>query len=106
MMTDPTAGLGFSRDLALMYALMRSAKATMITLAQRPAHLPLSVYANLSYAYIGKVQELADVKRLANLDGAYNSRELAGLISGNKRTDYIYVPIAQGWPPERINLAE
>ena len=106
LMTDPTAGLGLAREISLMYSLMRSAKGTMITLAQRPAHLPLSIYANLSYAFIGKVQEQADVKRLANLDGGPESRQLAKDITGNGRHDFIWIPVAQGWPAERINLTK
>ena len=105
LLTDRVAGLRLGDDIAQMYQLMRSAKATLITLAQRPAHLPLSIYANLSYAYIGKVQEYADVKRLANLDGAPNSRELAKMISGNSRREFVWLPVAQGWAPERLDLA-
>jgi ABC-type oligopeptide transport system ATPase subunit len=105
MMTDRESGLGFASDIATMYALMRSAKGTMITLSQRPMHLPLSIYANLSWAFIGKAKELADVKRLANLDGSLDSRALALMIRRNGIHDFVMVPIAQNRPPERINLA-
>lgn len=106
MMTDRESGLGFSKDISIMYALMRSAKGTMITLSQRPMHLPLSIYANLSWAFIGKAKELADVKRLANLDGSLDSRALAMMIRRNGMHDFVMVPIAQNRKPERLNLAK
>lgn len=106
MMTDRESGLGFTSDIASMYALMRSARGTMITLSQRPMHLPLSIYANLSWAFIGKAKELADVKRLANLDGSLDSRALSLMIRRNSKHDFVMVPIAQDREPERINLAK
>lgn len=104
MMSDRESGLGFASDLAIMYALMRSANGTMITLSQRPMHLPLSIYANVSHVFVGKAKELADVKRLANLDGNVDSRTLALMIRRNGVHDFIYLGIAQNRKPERINL--
>jgi hypothetical protein len=106
MMTDRESGLAFSSDIATMYALMRSAKGTMITLSQRPMHLPLSIYANLSWAFIGKAKEMADVKRLANLDGSLDSRQLSSMIRRNGIHDFTIVPISLGLKPEQLNLAK
>ena len=105
-MTDPSSGLGFSSDIALMYSLMRSAKATMITLAQRPSHLPLAIYANIAHAFIGQSREMADLRRLANFDASFDSRALARMIKGNGKHDFTWVPIAAGLEPMTINLAE
>lgn len=105
-------GLFVSRDLRLgdllgsMYNLMRSSKGTMIALAQRPSHLPLSIYANISHAFIGRASETADLKRLADLDSTMNSRDLQRLIQRNGKHDFIWIPVGTGWEPERINLAE
>ena len=98
--------LGLDKEIGLMYALMRSSKGTMITLAQRPAHLPISIYANLSHAFVGRASELPDIKRLADMDGATSSRELQQMIRGNGRHDFIWIPIGADRPPERINLRE
>ena len=106
MMTDRESGLAFSSDIATMYALMRSAKGTMITLSQRPMHLPLSIYANLAWAFVGKAKELADVKRLANLDGSLDSRALAVMIRRNKLHEFVMIPIAQNREPEVIDLSK
>jgi energy-coupling factor transporter ATP-binding protein EcfA2 len=98
--------LNLGRELGMMYALMRTSKATMITLAQRPSHLPLSVYANASHAFIGRAAEVSDLKRLANLDAAVPAKELAAMIQANGKHDFIWVSMNGNRPPERINLAE
>jgi energy-coupling factor transporter ATP-binding protein EcfA2 len=97
--------LGLGNVLGLMYALMRSSKGTMITLAQRPSHLPVSIYANISQAFVGRASELPDLRRLADLDGHVNSKDLQRMISQNSRHDFLWIPIGGDLAPERINLA-
>lgn len=91
--------------IGMMYQLLRSAKATLITLAQRPAHLPVSIYPNISLAFIGRASELPDLKRLADLDGAVSSRELQRIISANGKHDFTMVAVGQDWPPEQVDLS-
>ena len=98
------AYLGLGEDLGMMYSLIRSAKGTMITLAQRPSHLPLALYANLSHAFIGRASEAADLKRLADMDGV-NSKELAQIIKGNQLHDFTWVKLGTFEPPEQVNIA-
>lgn len=97
--------LGLGGYIGLMYQLLRSAKVTLITLAQRPAHLPVSIYPNISLAFIGRASELPDLKRLADLDGATSSRELQRRIADNGKHDFTMVAIGQDWPPEQMDLA-
>jgi hypothetical protein len=99
------AYLGMADELGMMYALIRSAKGTMITLAQRPSHLPLSLYANLSHAFIGRASEQADLKRLADMDGRQSSRELAQVIKSNQLHDFTWVKLGKDDVPEQVNLA-
>ena len=96
--------LGLSGMVGLMYQMMRSSKGTMITLAQRPSHLPVAIYPNLSQAFIGQASELPDLRRLANLDGRTNSRELQNRITRNGRHDFTWLGIGQDREPETINL--
>ena len=98
--------LGLTHELGMMYSLMRSSKGTMITLAQRPAHLPVSIYANLSHAFVGRASELPDIKRLADMDSTTNSKVLRDMIQRNGKHDFIWIPVGTDWEPERINLAE
>ena len=103
--TDPTF-LGLSSELSYMYQLMRSSKVTMLTLAQRPAHLPLAIYANLSHAFVGRASELPDLKRLADMGAPESSRELAERIRHNSLHDFTWIPIASGLPVETVNLVK
>ena len=106
LMVSSSAYLGLGNTLGLMYALMRSSKGTMITLAQRPSHLPVAIYANIQQAFVGRASELPDLKRLADLDGHTNSRELQRLISNNGKHDFLWIPIGTDWQPEKINLRQ
>lgn len=99
------AFLGLHSELGMMYQLMRSMKGTMITLAQRPAHLPVAIYANIEHAYVGRASELPDLKRLADLDGPTSSRELQKVIAQNGRHDFTWIPVGPGWKPEQVNIA-
>ncbi len=96
--------LGLGNVLGMMYALMRSSKGTMITLAQRPSHLPVAIYPNLSHAFVGQASELPDLRRLADLDGSTDSRSLQKLIRTNGKHDFIWIATGLDQAPERINL--
>lgn len=97
--------LGLADTIGMMYALMRSSKGTMITLAQRPSHLPVAIYPNLSHAFIGRASELPDLRRLADMDGKTNSKALQARISQNSRHEFTWLAIGQDWEPETIDLS-
>lgn len=105
LFVSSAAYLGLAQELGMMYQLMRSAKGTMITLAQRPAHLPVTIYANIEHAFVGRASELPDLKRLADLDGPTSSRDLQKIIAENGRHDFTWIPVGPGWKPEQVNLA-
>lgn len=105
LMTSPRY-LGQSDVIGMMYALMRSAKGTMITLAQRPAHLPVAIYPNLSHAFVGRASELPDLRRLADMDGATNSRMLQKQIADLGQHDFLWIQTGKDAPPERVNFLE
>lgn len=102
--TSP-AYLNLGPMVGMMYALMRSSKGTMITLAQRPSHMPVSIYANLSHAFVGRASEAADLKRLADMDSTMDSKSLQRMINQNGRHDFIWIQLGTDKPPERINLS-
>lgn len=95
--------LGLKSLIGMMYALQRSAKGTMITLAQRPAHLPVVIYPNISHAFVGRASELPDLKRLADLDGATNSRALQRQISELGKHEFLWIRTGKDTPPEVFN---
>lgn len=98
------AYLGLSNTLGMMYALMRSSNGTMITLAQRPAHLPVTIYPNLSHAFVGRASELPDIRRLADMDGMTNSRQIRSRIQSLGEHDFLWIPVGHGQMPEVMNL--
>lgn len=98
--------LGMADELAMAHAIGRSGDLTMVTLSQRPSHLPLIIYGSASHAFIGRTREAADQKRLAELGAKEGSRELAKRIAALDRHEFLWVPVAPNWDAEVINLVE
>lgn len=102
-MSDPVF-MNMSKDIAMLHALGRSSKLTVITLSQRPSHIPLIVYSSGAHAFIGRTREQVDWKRLSELGGRESARELGMRINQQGRRDFLWVPVAPDWPAETINL--
>lgn len=98
--------LGMSGDLGMSHAIGRSGRLTMVTLTQRPAHLPLILYGSASHAFVGRTRELADQKRLAELGSKEGAKTLSSRIAELGRHDFLWIPVAPDWPSERVNLQE
>lgn len=104
LFTTSSTGLNLGDMISSMFQLIRSSKGTMICLAQRPAHLPLAIYANIDNAFVGRASEASDLKRLGDLDTNLSGKELQQMISSNGKHDFIWIPVSSGGLPERINL--
>jgi hypothetical protein len=102
-MCDPKF-LNLSGELAMLHALGRSSKLTIVTLTQRPSHLPLILYSSASHAFIGRTREQVDNKRLGELGGRNSARELSARINAQGRHDFLWVPVATDGEPETVNL--
>jgi energy-coupling factor transporter ATP-binding protein EcfA2 len=98
--------LNMASDLAMAHAIGRSGRLTMVTLTQRPSHLPLILYGSASHAFVGRTREATDAKRLTELGAREGGKELASRISEQGRHDFLWIPIAPDWPAERVNLSE
>jgi len=96
--------LNLSQELAMLHALGRSSKLTIVTLTQRPSHLPLIIYSSASHAFIGRTRETVDVKRLSELGGRESAKELSGRINQQGRHDFLWIPVGPDWEPETVNL--
>lgn len=96
--------LNFSQELAMLHALGRSSKLTIVTLTQRPSHLPLILYGSASHAFIGRTRESVDNKRLSELGSKHSAKELSGRINAQGRHDFLWLPVAPDWEPETVNL--
>jgi energy-coupling factor transporter ATP-binding protein EcfA2 len=102
-MTSPSY-LKLAPEVGMLHNVGRSSGITLLTLVQRPSHIPLVIYSNISHAFIGRTRERTDLKRLAELDGAESSNELSSKIKSQGRNDFLWIPIAPDWPSETVNL--
>jgi energy-coupling factor transporter ATP-binding protein EcfA2 len=100
---DPTA-MNMARPLARLHQMGRSSNISVVTLTQRPSHLPLVLYSSAAHAFVGRARENTDVKRLAELGGRENAKALATRIESQSRHDFLWIPVAPDWEPEPINL--
>jgi energy-coupling factor transporter ATP-binding protein EcfA2 len=96
--------LNLGNHVALLHQQGRSNGLTIVTNAQRPAHLPPIIYSSASHAFVGQMTEDADRKRLAELGGKQSSRELAGRIGSQGKHDFLWVPADSEHEPEPVNL--
>lgn len=101
--TSPTF-LNMADEVAMSHALGRSSHLTMVTLTQRPSHLPLIIYGSVSHGFFGRTREASDQKRLSELGARESGKELAAMIQANERHDFTWVPVAPDWPAETVNL--
>lgn len=101
--TSPTF-LNMASDLAMAHAIGRSGRLTMVTLTQRPSHLPLILYGSASHAFVGRTREASDQKRLAELGAREGAKALATRIADQGRHDFLWIPVAPDWPAEPVNL--
>lgn len=102
-MCDPQF-MGMAAELAMLHALGRSSNLTVITLMQRPANVPLIIYGSASHAFLGRTRELADVKRLSELNGRESAKEIGSKLSGLTRHDFLWLPVATDGESEIVNL--
>lgn len=98
--------MNLGQELAMLHALGRSSKLTIITKMQRPSHVPLIIYGSASHAFIGRTREAVDNKRLAELGGKTSAKDLSGMIASQGRHDFTWVPVAPDWDPEPFNLGK
>jgi len=96
--------LGLDRQIEIISIMGRSARNTLLTLMQRPAHVPLTVYGGAAHAFLGRTRERADLDRLKEMNGRLGSREIAGRLSNLNLHEFLWVPIATDGMPEIVNL--
>jgi energy-coupling factor transporter ATP-binding protein EcfA2 len=102
-MCSPTF-MNMEKDLAMLHAMGRSSNLTVVTLTQRPSHLPLILYSSAAHAFIGRTREQVDNKRLGELGGRNSAKELSARINAQGRHDFLWVPVATDGEPETVNL--
>lgn len=98
--------LNLGADLTMLHALGRSSKLTLVTLAQRPAHLPVIIYGSASHVFVGRARERADQMRLAEIGGSESANAYAKKLSALSRHEFLWIPVAPDWKPETIDVSK
>lgn len=96
--------LNLSAPLSMLSNMGRSSGLTLITLAQRPAHLPLELYSNASHVFTARTGIPQDRKRLAELNTREDFREILDKLSSLKRFDFLWSPVVTHEDSEIVNL--
>ena len=96
--------LNMSHELAMLHSIGRTLGLSLITLTQRPAHLPLIIYSSASHAFVGKTTETSDLKRLAELGGKSSAKDTAETMTGLGRHEFLWVAKYENWPNEIVDL--
>lgn len=95
-MSDPKFG-NLGKPIEMAHYIGRSSGLSIVSLAQRPAHVPLAVLSNASHAYIARTKLKEDATRLSNLGDVDPKELLKGLATLPTKHDFIYTPTqAQG----------
>lgn len=96
--------MNMADDIGMLHAIGRSEGLTIVTKMQRPSNVPLIVYGSASNAFVGRTRNADDNKRLAELGGRTNAKELGTRISTLGRHDFLWIPVAEDWEPEIVNI--
>ena len=98
--------LQLGNHLGMLHALGRTSYVSLVTLAQRPSHLPLVIYGSASNAFVGRANTLEDRKRLSELGTQESPKMVGETIATLGRRDFLWLPVAYDWPAEKVNVKE
>lgn len=91
MFTDPKY-IGLGKQVGQLHYFGRSSGITMVTLSQRPAWIPKVIMSSVTHAFIARIMDADDAKRLGDLGGNINRREVVEQLGKlPTRHDYLYL---------------
>jgi energy-coupling factor transporter ATP-binding protein EcfA2 len=93
-------------SLGMLHALGRTSNVSLVTLAQRPSHLPLVIYGSASNAFVGRANTLEDRKRLSELGTRESPKAIGDRIATLARREFLWLPVAADLPAELVNVKE
>ena len=92
-----------AQTIETMHYVKRASNVSLVTAAQRPAWVPLSILSNASHVYIAQTKLRNDLKRLADLSSV-DSGDLARQVSSlPTRHDFLYTPTMGTGTPALLN---
>ncbi len=101
-------------NMGLMHFMGRSSGLSVVTLAQRPSHLPLIIYTAANHAFVGQTGVRSDQIRLSELSGGGDQKELSSRVAHQGKHDFIWVDSSGGYglpdqgqhQPETVELTK
>ena len=98
-----TTELGLGQELAMFQHQARSSGISVVTGVQRPAFIPVITYGSTSHAFMGRINEPADAKRLTALGGV-DGKELARHLLELPKHEWVYVDNTGATDPVRTRI--
>ena len=98
-----TTELGLGQELAMFQHQARSSGISVVTGVQRPAFIPVITYGSTSHAFMGRINEPTDIRRLSALGGV-DAKELATHLLTLPKHEWVYVDNSGNMPPVRTRI--
>lgn len=83
--------LKLSKHVELLWLQGRSLNVSVVSLAQRPRHLPLAAYSQATHLYLWNVRDRADMKRLSDIAGRVDMRRIMIALAKLDKHEHLYV---------------
>lgn len=100
-----TDNLGLRAEVELILMQGRSEHVTLVGGAQRPRHVPLLVYDQAKHIFIGHDNDAQNVKRLAEIGGGINGRQIAeAVLPQLERHEFLYINAHPPISMERVKV--
>jgi len=98
-----TTELGLGQELAMFQHQARSSGISVVTGVQRPAFIPVITYGSTTHAFMGRINEPGDIKRLSGLGGV-DAKELGKHLLTLPKHEWIYVDNTGNLEPVRTRI--
>lgn len=95
--------LGLGQELAMFQHQARSSGISVVTGVQRPAFIPVITYGSTSHAFVGRVNEPADARRLTALGGV-DAKEIGRHLLELPKHEWVYIDNTGNTPPVRTRV--
>lgn len=91
-----TERLGFSDEMEMFWQQGRSVHLSVVACAQRPAHVPLSMYSQATHLFLWRTNDETDLRRLGGI-GFADSKQIRETVARLELHDVLYVNSRTGF---------
>jgi hypothetical protein len=98
-----TTELGLGQELAMFQHQARSSGISVVTGVQRPAQIPVITYGSTTHAFMGRINEPGDIRRLSGLGGV-DAKELGKHLLTLPKHEWVYVDNTGHMPLVRTRI--